>query len=68
MLVSTECVTTYTQPYRYYPLCTQMSHYGFKTRLIVSTWGSVCNVSYRIREKVPNAIYVKIPLNQIDAF
>ena len=68
MLVSIECVTTHIQPYRYCPLWIQMDLYNFKTRLIVSTWESVCNVLYRIREKVPDAIYIKTPLNQVDAF
>ena len=29
---------------------------------------SICDVSHRIGENVPGAIYVKTPLNQVDAF
>ena len=35
---------------------------------VVSVWGGVCDVPYRIRENVPGAIYVEAPLNQVDAF
>ena len=35
---------------------------------VVSTWGSVCDVPHRIRENVPDAIYVEALLNQVDAF
>ena len=35
---------------------------------VVSTWRGVCDVPHRIEENVPNAIYVKVPLNQVDAF
>ena len=35
-------------------------------------WGLVveecCDVPYRIGENVPGAIYVEVPLNQVDAF
>ena len=35
---------------------------------VVFAWGGVCDVPHRIGEKVPGAIYVETPLNQIDAF
>ena len=35
---------------------------------VVSTWGSVCDVPHRIREKVPSAIYLEVSLNKVDAF
>ena len=28
----------------------------------------ICDVSHRIEEEVPDAIYVEAPLNQVDAF
>ena len=31
-------------------------------------FGMVCDVPHRIRENVPDVIYVEIPLNQVDAF
>ena len=30
--------------------------------------GGVCDVPHRIRETVPDAIYVQAPLNQVDVF
>ena len=30
--------------------------------------GGVCDIPHRIGEKVPNAIYVEAPLNQVDVF
>ena len=30
--------------------------------------GGICDVPHRIGEKVPGAIYVKVPLNLVDAF
>ena len=35
---------------------------------VVSAWGGVCDVPHRMGEKVPGAIYVETPLNQVDAF
>ena len=35
---------------------------------VVFTWGGVCDVPHQIGDNVPGAIYVKAPLNQIDAF
>ena len=35
---------------------------------VVSAWGGVCDVPHRIGEKVLGAIYVEVPLNQVDAF
>ena len=35
---------------------------------VVSAWGGVCDISHQIGENVPGAIYVKAPLNQVDAF
>ena len=35
---------------------------------VVSAWGGVCDVPYRIGEKVLSAIYVEAPLNQVDTF
>ena len=35
---------------------------------VVSAWGGICDVPHRIGEKVPNAIYVEAPLNQVDVF
>ena len=35
---------------------------------VVSVWEGVCDVSHWIGEKVPGAIYVEIPLNQVDTF
>ena len=36
---------------------------------VVSAWGGgVCDVPHQIGEKVPDAIYVEVPLNQVDAF
>ena len=35
---------------------------------IVSAWGGVCDVPHQIGENVPDAIYVEVPLNQVDAF
>ena len=35
---------------------------------VVCTWEGVCDIPHWIWEKVPSAIYVKAPLNQVDAF
>ena len=35
---------------------------------VVSAWGGICDVPHRIEDEVPGAIYVKAPLNQVDAF
>ena len=35
---------------------------------VVSAWEGVCDVPHQIGEKVYNAIYVEVPLNQVDAF
>ena len=35
---------------------------------VVSAWGGVCNVPHRIRENVPDVIYVEALLNQVNAF
>ena len=35
---------------------------------VVPAWRGVCNVSHWIGENVPSAIYVKTPLNKVDAF
>ena len=36
---------------------------------VVSAWGGcVCDVPHQIGEKVPGAIYVEVPLNQVYAF
>ena len=35
---------------------------------VVSAWGGICDVPHWIGEQVPGTIYVKTPLNQVDAF
>ena len=35
----------------------------------ISHWiGGVCDISHRIWENVPDAIYVEVSLNQVDVF
>ena len=35
---------------------------------VMSAWEGICDIPHRIGEKVPDAIYVETPLNQVNVF
>ena len=47
---------------------TRQSHGIQRGRCVYMGEGGVCDVPHQIGEKVPDAIYVEVPLNQVDAF
>ena len=48
-------------------VCLAPQSHGTQRRRCVCM-GGICDVPHRIGEEVPGAIYVEVPLNQVDAF